>query len=118
MHSDGMAKQRIFDAAEDAIIELSKKSRSEVSLPFITIDPKSSQPKHLNEGYSRAVLASAVNDLAKSHVSATFFKDGISEAFDVNVLSESNTPGAIMPPKYLFLIITSNVVAVPKSTMI
>ena len=87
MHSDGMAKQRIFDAAEDAVIELSKKSRSEVSLPFITIDPKSSQPKHLNEGYSRAVLASAVDDLAKSHVSATFFKDGISEFFSNQIPS-------------------------------
>ena len=46
------------------------------------------------------------------------FKEGISEAFETNVLRESDTPGAIIPPKYLFLIMTSNVVAVPKSTMI
>ena len=46
------------------------------------------------------------------------FSDGISEAFEVSVLRESDTPGAIMPPKYLFLITTSKVVAVPKSTII
>ena len=46
------------------------------------------------------------------------FNDGMSEAFDTSVLRESETPGAIIPPKYLFLIITSKVVAVPKSTII
>ena len=46
------------------------------------------------------------------------FKDGMREAFDTSVLRERETPGAIIPPKYFFLIITSKVVAVPKSTII
>ena len=46
------------------------------------------------------------------------FNEGISEAFEIKVLRESDTPGAIMPPKYLFLLMTSKVVAVPKSTII
>ena len=63
LESDGMARQRMFDAAESAVIELSKKTRTEVSLPFLTVDPKTFQPKHLHEGYSRAVVASVTNSL-------------------------------------------------------
>ena len=36
----------------------------------------------------------------------------------INVLRDKDTPGAITPPQYIFFIITSNVVAVPKSTTI
>ena len=49
-----------------------------------------------------------------------FFKSifGISVALSDRELRDNFTPGAIMPPKYIFLIITSNVVAVPKSKII
>ena len=46
------------------------------------------------------------------------FKEGISEALEINVLRERERPGAIIPPKYLFFITTSKVVAVPKSIII
>ena len=50
---------------------------------------------------------------------STFFNfiDGINEALETNVFSDKDKPGAMIPPKYLFLITTSNVVAVPKSTI-
>ena len=50
----------------------------------------------------------------------TFFNliDGINEALETNVFNDNDKPGAIIPPKYLFLITTSNVVAVPKSIII
>ena len=49
-----------------------------------------------------------------------FFKSilGIKDAFKVKVFNERFIPGEITPPKYLFLIKTSKVVAVPKSIII
>ncbi len=46
------------------------------------------------------------------------FKLGIKEALEIKVFKERFTPGAIIPPRYFFLITTSKVVAVPKSTII
>ena len=43
---------------------------------------------------------------------------GINLAFSTKVSKEIFTPGAIIPPLYLFLRITSKVVAVPKSKII
>ena len=40
------------------------------------------------------------------------------DALDIKVLKDKLTPGDIIPPKYLFFITTSKVVAVPKSTII
>ena len=42
---------------------------------------------------------------------------GIKVALSESVLRDNFIPGAIIPPKYSFLIKTSNVVAVPKSSM-
>ena len=63
LETDDMARQRMYDAAESTVKELSKKSRSEVSLPFLTVDSKSSQPLHLNSGFSRLVLNSEVESM-------------------------------------------------------
>ena len=43
---------------------------------------------------------------------------GIKDALEVKVFNERLIPGEIIPPKYLFLIKTSKVVAVPKSIII
>ena len=43
---------------------------------------------------------------------------GIREAFEVKVFKDKLIPGDIIPPKYFFLVTTSNVVAVPKSIII
>ena len=49
-----------------------------------------------------------------------FFKliSGINDALEDKVFKDKLIPGEIIPPKYFFLISTSNVVAVPKSIII
>jgi molecular chaperone DnaK len=63
LRSDKMALQRLKKAAEEAKIELSSTTQTEVNEPFITAD--ASGPKHLNVKLSRAKLESLVEDLVK-----------------------------------------------------
>ena len=53
--SDKMARQRLYDAAEAAKIELSTVSSSKVLIPFITADQYG--PKHLDCNISKATLS-------------------------------------------------------------
>mmetsp|Transcript_64054 Transcript_64054/g.75828 ORF Transcript_64054/g.75828 Transcript_64054/m.75828 type:complete len:487 (+) Transcript_64054:158-1618(+) len=62
--ADGMATQRLHDAAEGAIKELTTKTRSEISVPFLSVDEKM-QPRHLERGVSREVLRQEVNSVVK-----------------------------------------------------
>jgi molecular chaperone DnaK len=58
---DGLAMQRLKEAAEKAKIELSSSQQTDVNLPYITAD--ASGPKHLNVKLTRAKLESLVEDL-------------------------------------------------------
>jgi molecular chaperone DnaK len=66
LKEDTAALQRLKEAAENAKIELSSKTESEINIPFITAD--SSGPKHLNIKLSRAKLESIVEDLVKKTI--------------------------------------------------
>jgi molecular chaperone DnaK len=59
--SDKMARQRLYDAAEAAKIELSTASSSKVLIPFITADQYG--PKHLDCDISRATLSALIDSL-------------------------------------------------------
>jgi molecular chaperone DnaK len=63
LKADTAALQRLKEAAENAKIELSSKSESEINIPFITAD--ASGPKHLNIKINRAKLEDIVGDLIK-----------------------------------------------------
>ena len=58
-----MALQRLKEAAEKAKIELSSSNQTEINQPFISMDPKTSQPLHLVMKLTRAKLESLVGDL-------------------------------------------------------
>jgi len=60
---DKMALQRLKEAAEKAKIELSSATQTEINQPFISMDPKTSQPLHLVLKLTRAKLESLVGDL-------------------------------------------------------
>ena len=60
---DKMALQRLKEAAEKAKIELSSATQTEINQPFISMDPKTSQPLHLVLKLTRATLESLVGDL-------------------------------------------------------
>ena len=61
LSADRMATQRLRDAAEQAKIELSSKSETEINLPFITAD--ATGPKHMQIKLSRAEFEKLCMDL-------------------------------------------------------
>ncbi|VAW36720.1 Chaperone protein DnaK [hydrothermal vent metagenome] len=61
LKNDPMALQRLKEAAENAKIELSSSSQTEINLPYVTAD--ASGPKHLNMKITRSKLESLVGDL-------------------------------------------------------
>jgi molecular chaperone DnaK len=61
LRKDPLAVQRLKEAAENAKIELSSSSQTDINLPYVTAD--SSGPKHLNTKLTRAKLESLVEDL-------------------------------------------------------
>ncbi len=66
LKKDKMALQRLKEGAEKAKIELSTATQTELNMPFITMDPKTSQPLHLVMKLTRAKLESLVGDLIKA----------------------------------------------------
>ena len=63
LREDGLALQRLKEAAEKAKVELSSAMQTEINLPFITAD--ASGPKHLAIKLTRAKLEALVDDLIK-----------------------------------------------------
>ncbi|KAL7450677.1 hypothetical protein ACHAWC_002560 [Mediolabrus comicus] len=69
--SDTAALQRLYEASTSAVHELSTKTRSEINIPYLTMDLESRQPKHLEVGMARAVVENEVeNYISKSLVPA------------------------------------------------
>ncbi len=63
LRNDGMALQRLKDAAEVAKCELSSTLQTDINLPFITVD--ASGPKHLNLTLTRAKLEQITDALVE-----------------------------------------------------
>ncbi len=63
LKKDRTAFQRLKEAAEQAKKELSFKLETEINLPFITIDPNTNQPIHLQKKLTRARLEEMIKDL-------------------------------------------------------
>ena len=63
LRNDPQALQRLYEGAERAKVELSSRTQTQVSLPFITADP--SGPKHLNATLSRAQFEQLSQDLVE-----------------------------------------------------
>ncbi len=63
LRKDRTALQRLKEASEQAKKELSFKMETEINLPFITIDPKTNQPLHLQKKLTRARLEEMIKDL-------------------------------------------------------
>lgn len=64
---DGMAMQRLKEAAEKAKIELSSSLQTDINLPYLTMDK--SGPKHMNLKLTRSKFESLVDDLIKRTIS-------------------------------------------------
>ncbi|WP_034386670.1 molecular chaperone DnaK [Deinococcus sp. YIM 77859] len=65
LRKDPQALQRLIEAAERAKIELSNASETTISLPFITFDPETRTPLHLERTLSRAKFEELTADLLR-----------------------------------------------------
>lgn len=63
LRNDATAVQRLKEAAEKAKIELSTKTKVEISIPFITADQHG--PKHIKEELTRAKFEELIADILK-----------------------------------------------------
>ncbi len=63
LRRDATAMQRLKEAAEKAKIELSSKTKVEISIPFITADRNG--PKHIKEELTRAKFEALIADILK-----------------------------------------------------
>lgn len=66
---DGMGLQRLNDAAEGAIMDLSKKTRTSVNIPFLSVNMRM-EPRHLEMDVSRNVLEQEVNNFLSDIISS------------------------------------------------
>ena len=69
---DKMGIQRIYDAAQDAVMELSSGSkkhhgRVQINIPYLSVDEKM-QPKHMDLGVSAKVLEAEFNDIISAEI--------------------------------------------------
>jgi molecular chaperone DnaK len=76
LRSDPIAMQRLRDASENAKIELSQKSKTNINLPYITTGP--SGPKFLDIDLTRAKFEQLIGDLVESTVGPV--KQALSDA--------------------------------------
>ncbi|PTA67685.1 molecular chaperone DnaK [Deinococcus arcticus] len=65
LRKDKQALQRLIEASEKAKIELSNASETTISLPFITFDPETRTPMHLERTLSRAKFEELTADLLR-----------------------------------------------------
>ena len=65
LRKDPQALQRLIEASEKAKIELSNASETSISLPFITFDPETRTPLHLERTLTRAKFEELNADLLK-----------------------------------------------------
>ncbi|MDP3733931.1 MAG: molecular chaperone DnaK [Nanoarchaeota archaeon] len=63
VNNDAVAMQRLKEAAEKAKIELSSKTKVEISIPFITADQNG--PKHIKDDLTRAKFEELIADILK-----------------------------------------------------
>jgi molecular chaperone DnaK len=63
LNNDATAVQRLKEAAEKAKIELSTKTKVEISIPFITADQNG--PKHIKEDLTKAQFEELISDILK-----------------------------------------------------
>jgi len=65
LRKDKQALQRLIEASEKAKIDLSSASETTISLPFITFDPETRTPMHLERNLTRAKFEELTADLLR-----------------------------------------------------
>jgi hypothetical protein len=72
---DPSALQRIYEASATALHELSNKSRSQINIPYLSIDLQTRQPKHLEVGVPRSIVDKEVETFVRERL-VNYLLDG------------------------------------------
>lgn len=66
--NDPSALQRLYEASTTAVHELSRKTRSQINIPYLTMDLETRKPKHLEVGMARNVVDAEVEGYIRGSV--------------------------------------------------
>jgi molecular chaperone DnaK len=84
--NDPAALQRLYEASVTALHELSNKSRSQINIPYLSIDLQTKQPKHLEIGVPRSIVDTKVEAFVRERLIDYLMNDDTASSF---VLSNS-----------------------------
>ncbi|KAL3759229.1 hypothetical protein ACHAWU_002499 [Discostella pseudostelligera] len=89
--NDPTALQRLHEASTTTIHELSNKSRSEINVPYLTMDMTTRQPRHLKLGMSRNVVNGEVETWIRNKLVPHLMKKQENNP-SMSVLSQATPP--------------------------
>ena len=107
--NDPTALQRLYEASTTAIHELSNKTRSEINIPYLTMDLNTRQPKHLEVGMSRNVVYAEVEGWIRNELVPHLQDENNNSG--LSLLSRS-----LAPPTNLATLISSIIMSCLEST--
>lgn len=107
---DPQALPRLYESSTAAVHELTRKSRTHINVPYLTVDFQSRQPRHLEMGVARHVVESEV-DWFVSRRLVPYYSRSSDASSSSSILSN-----AIPPPKDLTTLLSSAVLSALERT--
>jgi molecular chaperone DnaK (HSP70) len=99
---DPTALQRLHEASTTSLYELSNKSRSQINIPFLSIDLQTKQPKHLDVGVARSIIDTKVESFIRDKLtcylletSSTALSKNLPRPTDLSTLFSSTLASAM-----------------------
>jgi len=108
--NDPTALQRLYEAATTAIHELSNKTRSEINIPYLTMDLQTRQPKHLEVGMARNVVDAEVETWIRTKL-VPYLQTKVGDNLSPTALSQ-----ALPPPTNLSTLFSSAIMSALEQT--
>ncbi|KAL7463381.1 hypothetical protein ACHAXS_003757, partial [Conticribra weissflogii] len=125
--NDPQALQRLYESSTTAVHELSRKSRSHINIPYLTMDLQSRQPRHLDVGVARSVVESEVDSFVSRRLvpyysslrgttSSSSSSSSSSPSSSSSSSSSSVLSNAVPPPKDLTTLLSSAIMSALEQT--
>ena len=113
--NDATALQRLYESSTTAIHELSNKTRSEINIPYLTMDLETRQPKHLEVGMARTVVNGQVEAWVRDRL-VPHLQQHTDNSQSSSSLSGAAISQALPPPTNLSTLVSSTIMSSLEST--
>ncbi|KAL3788262.1 hypothetical protein HJC23_011894 [Cyclotella cryptica] len=107
--NDPTALQRLYDASTTAMQELSRKTRCQINIPYLSIDMQTRQPKHLEVDVARSIIDAEVESFLRDELVSYLLQNSKSST---NTILSKNLP----PPTDLSTLFSSVVASAMEQT--